>query len=70
MPKMNSNLLFACQHMYKKKSNSIAYHCVREDVGIGELFLASVNMKLTTSDILTEVLPRLSQHPSFKRKSR
>jgi hypothetical protein len=41
----------------KKKSNSIAYHCVREAVAMGEILPAYVNTKSNTSDILTKVLP-------------
>jgi hypothetical protein len=41
----------------KKKSNSIAYHCVREVAAMGEILPAYVNTKLNTSDILTKVLP-------------
>jgi hypothetical protein len=45
------------EYVLKKKSNSIAYHCVREPVALGETLPAYVNRKLNTSDILTKVLP-------------
>ena len=45
------------ESVLKKKSNSIAYHCVREAVAMGEILPAYVNTKLNTSDILTKVLP-------------
>ena len=45
------------ESVLKKKSNSIAYHCVREAVAMKEILPAYVNTKLNTSDILTKVLP-------------
>jgi hypothetical protein len=45
----------------KKKSNSIAYHCVREAVAMGEILPEYVNTKLNVSDILTKVLPNGEQ---------
>ena len=45
------------ESVLKKKSNSIACHCVREAVAVGEILPACVNTKFNASDILTKVLP-------------
>ena len=45
------------EFVLRKKSNMIAYHCVREAVGMKEVLPAYVNTKSNTSDILTKVLP-------------
>ena len=45
------------ESVLRKKSNSIAYHCVREAVAMKEILPAYVNTKSNTSDILKKVLP-------------
>jgi hypothetical protein len=45
------------ESVLKKKSNSIACHCVREAVAMGEILPAHVNTKSNASNILTKVLP-------------
>jgi hypothetical protein len=45
------------ESVLKKKSNSIACHCVREAVAMGEIPPACVNTKLNASDVLTKVPP-------------
>ena len=45
------------ESVLRKKSNSIAYNCVREVVAMKEVLPAYVNTKLNTSDILTKALP-------------
>jgi hypothetical protein len=55
------------ESVLKKKSNSIAYHCVREAVSIKEILPAYVNTKLNTSDILTKVLSNGEQQTSIVR---
>jgi hypothetical protein len=41
----------------KKKSNSIAYHAVREAVAMKEILISYINTDLNVADILTKVLP-------------
>lgn len=41
----------------KKKSNSIAYHCVREAAAMGELIIAYEPTKTNVSDLMTKALP-------------
>jgi hypothetical protein len=53
------------ESVLKKKSNSIAYHCVREAVAMGEILPAYVNTKLNVSDILTKVLPNGEQRDTI-----
>jgi hypothetical protein len=45
------------ESVLKKKSNSIAYHCVCEAIAMSEILPAYVNSKLNTSNILMKVLP-------------
>ncbi len=45
----------------KKKSNSIAYHCVRESVAKDEQRVAYESTKTNLADILTKPLPGGSQ---------
>jgi hypothetical protein len=45
------------ESVLKKKSNSIAHHCVREAVAMKEILPVCVNAKSNASDILTKVLP-------------
>jgi hypothetical protein len=46
----------APESQLKKKSNSIAYHCVRESVASGELLTAYENTEANVSDIMTKCL--------------
>ena len=41
----------------KKKSNSIAYHAVREAVAMGEMLIAFIKSNNNVADIMTKVLP-------------
>ena len=41
----------------KKKSNSIAYHFVREAVAMGEVLTGYINTKLNVADLMTKALP-------------
>ena len=41
----------------KKKSNSIAYHLVREAVAMGELLLGYIESDSNPADVLTKPLP-------------
>ena len=43
--------------MLKKKSNSIAYHAVREAVAMGEILITYVNTDDNIADVMTKVLP-------------
>jgi hypothetical protein len=43
--------------MLKKKSNSIAYHAVREAVAMGEILIAYISTDNNIADIMTKVLP-------------
>ena len=43
----------------KKKSNSIAYHFVRECVAMGELLTGYVSTEENIADLLTKPLPRV-----------
>jgi hypothetical protein len=45
------------ESMLKKKSNSIAYHAVREAVAMGELLIAYIPTDNNISDLMTKVLP-------------
>jgi hypothetical protein len=47
----------APESMLKKKSNSIAYHAVREAVAMGELLIGYVKSEENLADVLTKVLP-------------
>jgi hypothetical protein len=51
----------------KKKSNLIAYHCVRKAVAMNEILPTYVNTKLNTSDILMKVLPNGEQRDNIVR---
>ena len=41
----------------KKKSNSIAYHAVREAVAMGEMIIAYIKSADNIADVMTKVLP-------------
>ena len=43
--------------MLKKKSNSIAYHFVREAVAMGEVLIAWIKSEENIADVMTKVLP-------------
>ncbi len=45
------------ESMLKKKSNSIAYHAVREAVAMGELLIAYIPTDHNIGDLMTKVLP-------------
>ena len=45
------------ESMLKKKSNSIAYHFMRECVATGELLTGYVNTEENPADLMTKVLP-------------
>ncbi len=47
----------APESMLKKKSNSIAYHAVREAVAMGEILIAYISTDDNVADIMTKVLP-------------
>jgi hypothetical protein len=47
----------APESMLKKKSNSIAYHAVREAVAMGEILIAYVSTDDNLADIMTKSLP-------------
>jgi preprotein translocase subunit Sss1 len=47
----------APESMLKKKSNSIAYHAIREAVAMGELLIGYVKSEENLADVLTKVLP-------------
>jgi hypothetical protein len=47
----------APESMLKKKSNSIAYHSVREAVAMGEILIAYISTDNNIADIITKVLP-------------
>jgi hypothetical protein len=47
----------APESMLKKKSNSIAYHAVRESVAMGELLIAYIKSEENLADVMTKVLP-------------
>jgi hypothetical protein len=47
----------APESMLKKKSNSIAYHAVREAVAMGELLIAYVKTDENIADVMTKALP-------------
>ena len=43
--------------MLKKKSNSIAYHAVREAVAMKEILICYISTDKNVADIMTKVLP-------------
>jgi hypothetical protein len=43
--------------MRKKKSNSIAYHAVREAVAMGEILMAYIPTDDNVADLMTKALP-------------
>jgi hypothetical protein len=45
------------ESMLKKKSNSIAYHAVREAVAMGEILIAYIKTNNNVADLMTKVLP-------------
>jgi hypothetical protein len=45
------------ESMLKKKSNSIAYHAVREAVAMGEILIAYIPTDDNVADVLTKALP-------------
>ena len=45
------------ESMLKKKSNSIAYHAVREAVAMGEILIAHIRTDDNIADVMTKVLP-------------
>jgi hypothetical protein len=47
----------APESMLKKKSNSIAYHSVREAVATGEILIAYIPTDNSMADMMTKVLP-------------
>jgi hypothetical protein len=47
----------APQSVLKKKSNSIAYHAVREAAAMGELLIAYIKTTENLADVLTKALP-------------
>jgi hypothetical protein len=47
----------APESMLKKKSNSIAYHAVREAVAMGEILIAYVHTDDNVADLMTKSLP-------------
>jgi hypothetical protein len=47
----------APESMLKKKSNSIAYHCVREAVAMGEIITAYEPTDTNIGDLMTKALP-------------
>jgi hypothetical protein len=47
----------APESMLKKKSNSIAYHAVRDAVVMGEILIAYIPTDNNIADIMTKVLP-------------
>jgi hypothetical protein len=52
----------------KKKSNSIAYHLVREAVAMGEMLTGYVNTDDNVADLLTKALPRGERRERLVRK--
>ena len=52
----------------RKKSNSIAYHVVREAVAMGEVLTAYVESTKNRADILTKVLPYASHREDIIRE--
>ena len=46
----------------KKKSNSIAYHLVRESVAMGEKLTGYVRMDENYADLMTKLLPKGEHH--------
>ena len=56
------------ESMLKKKSNSIAYHLVREAVAMGEMLTGYINTDDNVSDILTKALPRGERRERLVRK--
>jgi hypothetical protein len=53
------------QSMLKKKSNSIAYHAVRENVAMGELLIGYNKSEENIADVMTKVLPNGSKRDSL-----
>jgi hypothetical protein len=47
----------APESMLKKKSNSIAYHAVREAVAMGEILISYISTDDNVADIMTKALP-------------
>jgi hypothetical protein len=47
----------APESMLKKKSNSIAYHMVREAVAMGEILISYIPTDHNVADLMTKVLP-------------
>jgi len=45
------------ESMLKKKSNSIAYHAVREAVAMEEILIAYISTDANIADLMTKVLP-------------
>ena len=45
------------ESMLKKKSNSIAYHAVREAVAMKEMMIAYIKSDANIADLMTKVLP-------------
>jgi hypothetical protein len=45
------------ESLLKKKSNSIAYHAVREAVAMGEILIAYIPTDDNVADVLTKALP-------------
>ena len=45
------------ESILKKKSNSTAYHAVREAVAMGEILIAWINTDNNIADVMTKALP-------------
>jgi hypothetical protein len=45
------------ESMLKKKSNSIAYHAVREAVSIGDILITWIHADENVEDVMTKALP-------------
>jgi hypothetical protein len=52
-----ANNTTAPELMLKKKSNSIAYHAVREAVAMGELLVAYICTNANIANVMTKALP-------------
>jgi hypothetical protein len=55
----------APESMLKKKSNSIAYHAVREAVAMGELLIGYIKSEENIADVMTKVLPNGEKRDSL-----
>jgi hypothetical protein len=55
----------APESMLKKKSNSIAYHAVREAVAMGELLIGYIKSEENIADVMTKVLPNGAKRDSL-----